>query len=221
MHNFLYWFLIFFIYSVIGWIVETISCFVYHKKLTDRGFLIGPYCPIYGTAAVSMLWILTNYKDDIVVLFAMAMVIASIVEYMTSYIMEKIFNARWWDYSDKTFNVNGRICLINSLAFGFLGVLLLFYVNPFIRNIVVSLSDKSFYIVSIVFLFVFIADLITSFKITINLKKTIQHIRKDNTDEISRKVKETLAESSKLFNRILSAFPNFQFLNKKKRKSKK
>lgn len=219
MYTFFYYFLIFFIYSFIGWCIEMISCSYHTKKIINRGFLIGPYCPIYGIASILMTSFLTNYKNDLLVLFIMATFICSILEYITSYLMEKLFKARWWDYSNKPFNVNGRVCLINSLYFGILGVLLISVIHPFIINIISSISNDYFYIITTFLFTVFLIDYITSFKITFTLKKSFQNLRKDSTEEISKKIKETISESSKLFTRILDAFPNLKPLNKKKKRS--
>lgn len=222
MNLFFYWFLVFFIYATIGWMLEMISTFIYTKKVTNRGFLIGPYCPIYGTAALLMIIFLGKYEHDLPVLFGMSFLLSSILEYITSYLMEKIFKARWWDYSDRTFNINGRICLKNCFFFGILGILLIAYVHPFIRASLFYLLDivpNYFYIIGFFCLFLFTIDLITSFKITIGLKKNLQNLRKDCTDEISKKVQETIATGSKSVQRLFKAFPNMKplKLNKKKK----
>lgn len=220
MTYFLYYFFIFFIYSVIGWCIEMVSTYLYHHKLVNRGFLIGPYCPIYGTAAVLMILLLDKYQNDLPVLFVMAVVISSILEYLTSYVMEKIFKARWWDYSKRSFNVNGRICLTNCFAFGFLGVAVVAFVHPVIESIVSSIKTPYFYVLSTFCFTVFLIDFITSFKITLTLKERIANLKKDSTEEISKKVREKIQESSKLFYRILEAFPNLKpLVRKKKRKN--
>ena len=112
------YFLLFIIYAVIGWCMEVICKLIQYKKFVDRGFLIGPYCPIYGVGALLITFFLNKYVQDPVVLFVMAVVVCGILEYLTSYFMEKIYHARWWDYSSKKFNINGRICLSNLIAFG-------------------------------------------------------------------------------------------------------
>ena len=129
---FLYYFLLFIIYSFLGWCIESLYCMIRQRKVVSRGFLIGPYCPIYGWAALIMILLLQRYLNDPIVLFVMGAVIASIIEYITSLFMEKIFHARWWDYSHIKFNVNGRICLTNSVLFGLLCIVLLYIVNPYI-----------------------------------------------------------------------------------------
>ena len=111
MENLQMYFLFFIIYSFLGWIIEVILCSIIEKKIVDRGFLIGPICPIYGCGAVIITLALSSYKDDWIVVFCMAVILAGALEYFTSYAMEKIFHARWWDYSNNKFNINGRICL--------------------------------------------------------------------------------------------------------------
>ncbi len=220
MENFLYWFLIFIIYSFFGWIIETTLVLVKNRKFVNRGFMIGCYCPVYGVSALLMIFFLSKYKDDALVLFILSVFISSSIEYITSYIMEKIFKARWWDYSKKLFNVNGRICLVNSLFFGIFGILLICYVHPFISNLVSSLSSEYFYVLSASLLTLFIIDFINSFKITFRLKKSFQNLKKDSTEEISKRVREALISSSKMFDRVLLAFPNFKPLIKKKERKK-
>lgn len=109
-------FLLFIIYSITGWIIEVIATYPDTKCFVNRGFFIGPYCPIYGNCAIAMIFLLHNVTNPIL-LFVLSILICSVGEYVTSYAMEKIFHARWWDYSKNRFNLNGRICLVNSLAF--------------------------------------------------------------------------------------------------------
>lgn len=218
MTKFLFYFFIFFIYSISGWIIEMTFSSIYHKKIVDRGFLIGPYCPIYGVAAILMIIFLQKYKGDLIVLFVMAVVISSILEYSISYMMEKLFKARWWDYSTRPFNINGRICLLNCFAFGFLGIILIEFVHPFVENLVLSIPSSYFYWTTGFCFGIFCIDFVASFLMTLKLKETIQYLKKDNTEEISKKVREKIAGSSKLLRRILSAFPNLTPLSQKKKK---
>ena len=130
-----FYFLLFISYSVIGWIMETILKTIEYKKFVNRGFLIGPYCPIYGCGALLMTFLLQGYVHDPIVLFVFNIIICSILEYSTSYIMEKIFKARWWDYSYTKYNINGRICLDTMIPFGLLGLLMMYVINPFIYTV--------------------------------------------------------------------------------------
>ena len=105
------------------------------KRFINRGFLIGPYCPIYGCGAVLITLLLQKFVNDPITLFVYGIIICSILEYTTSFIMEKLFNARWWDYSTKKFNINGRICLETMIPFGLLGLAIVYIINPFFLKI--------------------------------------------------------------------------------------
>ena len=111
------YFFYFILYSIIGWGYETAMCSVRDRAFVTRGFLNGPYCPIYGVGAVLFLSLLGNEKSSVLI-FIFGAMIASAVEYLTSFAMEKAFGARWWDYSDYKFNLNGRVCLGAAAVFG-------------------------------------------------------------------------------------------------------
>lgn len=199
------YFVLFIVYSFIGWIMEIIWTLATERKLINRGFLIGPYCPIYGCGCLLLIILLDRYKNDIVVLFIMSIIICSVLEYFTSYLMEKIFKARWWDYSHYKFNLNGRICVQTMVPFGVLGVLVVYFLNPFL----VSNININSIIVSII-LFLFIVDIIISFSVISNLRSTITNIASDNTEEITKRVKEVLIKKSILHKRLVKAFPSFK-----------
>lgn len=199
-------FLLFLIYSFLGWIMEMVVCYFATKKWVDRGFLIGPICPIYGSGCLLIILLLNKYLEDPLVLFVMAMLICSLLEYFTSYIMEKLFKARWWDYSHKKYNINGRICLDNILAFGILGLLMMFVINPFVVKMLGYISTNILNIVSLVLFIVFVVDLVVSLKIISGFKNVAKSIHKDSTEEITKKVKEILSKRGKLYKRLVSAF---------------
>ena len=218
MYTFSYYFLLFFLYSFIGWLIEIADVLIEEKELTNRGFFIGPYVPIHGAGALTIILYTSQYKDNPLTVFLLAFIICSVLEYITSYLMEKLFNARWWDYSNFKFNLNGRICLRNSVLFGVLGLLLIYTINPFISNIIEIIPTKITIIISLILFILFTADIIISFKITGKLKKTFNNmnIKKDNTTEIKEKVFKTLKENKKhLQIRILKSFPNLNLRNKK------
>ena len=161
---FKYYFSLFIIYSFIGWTMEVVWNLFTDKKLVNRGFLIGPYCPIYGVGCLLLIILLGRFKSDPVLLFFMSIIVCSILEYSTSYIMEKLFKARWWDYSEYKFNLNGRICAATMIPFGILGVLVVYYLNPFVSKFV-PFNDIFFYITFILFTM----DFVVSFGIIENL----------------------------------------------------
>ena len=147
--------LLFFIYSIGGWLMEVIGKLIEKRKFVNRGFLIGPYCPIYGHGAILITILLQKYIDDPIALFIMGVVVCSILEYLTSYFMEKIFHARWWDYSRYKFNINGRICLLYSVFWGLLGILWIKKLYPRIASVILYIPNK-FGKITVWILFVFI-----------------------------------------------------------------
>ncbi len=201
-------FLIFFSYSVLGWITECISCSLDRRKfIYDRGFLIGPYCPIYGMGGVAVYLILSNYQNDPVVLFVLGAVGASILEYITSYLMEKLFHARWWDYSNKRFNLEGRVCLQNAVLFGILGMIFTYLVNPYLTKFLKSISENNLIIIGIIAFIIFLIDIIVTLNIMTKLKLKVSTIKKDSTSEIDKQVREFLASYKFFIKRIFTAFP--------------
>ena len=199
-------FLLFIIYSFLGWCMEMVVCYFATRKWVNRGFLIGPICPIYGWGCLLIILLLKRYLDDPLVLFVMSMVLCSLLEYYTSYLMEKLFKARWWDYSHKKYNINGRICLDNILAFGILGLLMMYFINPFVVKMLGFVSTKVLNIVVIVIFVIFLVDNIVSLKVISGFKKVAKSIHKDSTEEITKKVREILSSQGKLYRRLVSAF---------------
>ena len=212
-------FLLFIVYSITGWIIEVIATYPDTKCFVNRGFLIGPYCPIYGNCAIAMIFLLHNVTNPIL-LFVLSILICSVGEYVTSYAMEKIFHARWWDYSKNKFNLNGRICLVNSLAFGVLGLLLIKFVNPFVVGLITNLSPAMMNVLFYTILTLFIIDNVISFKVIFKIKNmSIKYVHLDNTKEITEKVKKILSNNI-LAKRLFKAFPNIRFKFNLKEKMK-
>ncbi len=207
------YFLLFMIYAMIGWICETICCSICQRKLVlNRGFLIGPYCPIYGYGALFLIFLLKKYMNDPIALFIMSALGASVLEYVTSYIMEKLFKARWWDYSKKSFNINGRICLQNSVLFGILGLTIMYIINPFFTKYLQGLSLFSLLLITIILLIIFLTDNIISFLIMFQIRSNTTLLLQDSTESISKQVKEILSKNRILKTRLLNAFPHATIL---------
>ena len=204
------YFFLFIIYSFIGWFVEVVGIIIQERKFVNRGFLIGPYCPIYGCGGHDINKFLSKYLNDPITLFVMAIFICGILEYSTSYIMEKLFKTRWWDYSNYRFNINGRICLETLWAFGALACIVMYFINPSLINFIKSIPTTLYNILFYVLLIIFLVDNIVSFKIVSNLKATAKNIRKDSTEEMSKYVREVLSKKSILVKRLIKAFPNLQ-----------
>lgn len=202
-------FLLFIIYSFIGWIMEVIVKFVEKKRFINRGFLIGPLCPIYGYGAILILLLLRPYKRSVILLFFMAILICSFLEYMTSFVMEKLFKTRWWDYSDVKYNINGRICLNTMLPFGVLGVVVFFIVNPFIKYLLSFISYDILKIVAILLFAMYLIDNIITFFIINKYRDSITNIEKDSTEEIV-KIREKFMKKGFLYSRLIKAFPTMK-----------
>lgn len=160
----------FFFYSFIGWFFESCYCSIRPKKWINRGFLRGPVCPIYGTGGLVMMICLVPlrhlteslYLNELLIFIAGA-ILCDIVEFMTSYIMEKLFNARWWDYSNKKFNIQGRICLTHTFYWGTCACLFVFILEPVMNLYLVGqVSEGSRNILTYIFLTVFALDLLAT-----------------------------------------------------------
>lgn len=203
------YFLLFFTYSVLGWIMEVIKTLIDNKKFVNRGFLIGPYCPIYGYGVILLTILLKKYQSDIPATFIFSILICGTLEYFTSYFMEKIFHARWWDYTNRKFNINGRICLETLLPFGIMGCLILYIVNPAFLGVYSKIPNIALHIICGILFIVYIVDNIISGKIVLNLKEISLNV-KDNTEEISKKVREIISKKSILHRRLVEAFPNIK-----------
>lgn len=220
MNEIYYYFLLFLIYSFIGWLIEVIGKLIEKHKFINRGFLIGPICPIYGHGCILMILTLSRYKDNPLTLFIYAIFICSLLEYFTSYFMEKIFKARWWDYSAKKYNINGRICLETVVPFGILGCLVMYVLNPITFKYLNMLSNSMLNIISAICFTIFITDNIVSYNVISSFTKTVKTINvgkiKDNTEEITKKVREVLIGKSFFNKRLMEAYPNLQAKIKEK-----
>ena len=145
----------------------------------------------------------------------MSIIVCSISEYITRYVMEKLFKARWWDYSKYKLNLNGRICLQNSLLFGLLGVVLIKYINPHVFNFISNIPSNIINILFYTILIIYVCDFIVSFKIIMKVKNmSVRYVNLDNTKEITEKIK-TILSNKLLTRRIIKAFPNIKFNIKK------
>lgn len=224
MFNFYEIILLFFIYAFIGWLFEVILSVFEHHKFINRGFLIGPWLPIYGfggfiaTLGFSKMPIdIEKNLVNIIIIFVSTTVLCSILEYFTSWLMEKLFGNRWWDYSNIKFNLNGRICLLCSLGFGFGCTGALMFLNPFLRTVFdkINLAPRAIYGIDIMLLFLIFIDVMVSFKIINNFKNISNNIVEDSTDKITQMVKKTIINNyNTLYRRLIDAFPNIQINNK-------
>ncbi|MBU3159543.1 putative ABC transporter permease [Clostridium frigoris] len=159
----------FIIYSFMGWCLETVYATIRKKEFVNRGFLTGPFCPIYGFAILSIIVLLKPIENNYIFLFLGSIFLTSIIEYITGYVLETAFDSTWWDYSDEPHNLHGRICLKFSILWGFISILILKVLHPYIEHIV-GLIPKNpgiflFYITLLYFILDFIITILTILKL--------------------------------------------------------
>ena len=208
------YFLYFIIYSMIGWFMEVCVSLWNKHKFINRGFLIGPYCPIYGWGSLAIILVVGQNTSDVLAVFLKAILICSLLEYFTSYFMEKIYNVRWWDYSNKKFNINGRICLETMVPFGILALLIIYVVHPIIIKFVGLLSPLALIIVSTLIFIIYFVDNVISTFILFKIKGKIKSEKKDNTEKIKKYIEKWFQDNSVLYRRIKNAFPKFEIFKK-------
>lgn len=178
---------IFVTYSFIGWILESLYKSILQKRIVNSGFLIGPFCPIYGYGALIMYYALESLKNNIIILFMVSFIILSIWEYIVGVLLELVFKAKYWDYSDKFCNINGRVCLLNSCFWGVLGCVFILVLNPFIYDV----ASKVPALYMIIFLVTSSTYIIVDTIITaVNIIKT--NIRIGKFEEIEEEVRKRI-----------------------------
>ena len=202
--------LLFFAYSFLGWCIEvTLKYFQFHRFI-NRGFLTGPWLPIYGSGAVLITLAvngLAPLESSVGTTFALSFVLCGTVEYGTSYVMEKRFHARWWDYSQKPMNLHGRVWIGNLVLFGLGGVLIIEVLDPLLLGLIGSLSLLRRQILTGALGTVFLADYIMSHFVLKLVKTGVERSEADNTEEISREIRLLLRDRSVFHRRFAEAYP--------------
>lgn len=213
-----YYFLMFFICSVLGWIMEVTCKLIQFHRFINRGFLLGPYCPIYGFGAVLVAATLESFSVHPLAVFGLAVLLCGILEYFTSWAMEKLFHARWWDYSKKKFNINGRVCLNTLIPFGLLGLTMVYLIKPFCFKLFESFSPLLTEVLCISLAVILLADTVISSNVLVKIRRSAGNQTGDSTEAITKNVREELMKRSVLLRRLLRAFPYAQMYNAEIRK---
>ncbi len=198
--------LLFTIYSFIGWVCETCCCSFLAKKFVNRGFLNGPFCPVYGFGALIAVFLLSPFTDTMpfpgnyIVLYLAGTVLMSILEYFTGFLLEKLFHTKWWDYSDRKFNLKGRVCLGNALLFGLMAILVMEFVHPAVMRLLGFLPFLLSAVLAAVLFIYFIADCCITVRTILQLNGKLAQLQQV-LDEIKEKTEtakqERLAEFQK------------------------
>ena len=176
---------------------------------------MGPWCPIYGFGAVFISLLLSRHAEDPLAVFGLAILICGILEYSASYMLEKIFHARWWDYSTKKFNLNGRVCADTLLPFGLLGLLLVYAITPVMFSCFDLLSETMIQIICLSLSLLFLADITISTTTLVKIRVHAGKLNGDSTEKITNEVRSVLAEKSALVRRMMRAFPEARLYNGK------
>ena len=179
----------FIIYSFFGWVMESIVRSISEKRIINTGFLKGPVCPIYGIGAIIMFLFLNRFEDRLILLFFISIIILTLWEYIVGFLLEKTFNMKYWDYSDQKFNYKGRICLVNSICWGILGVVFVKFIHPFVESVITKIDVKLVYYIFLILGLVMMIDFISTVVKIKNIKETLDKIEKINK-EIIEKLKE-------------------------------
>lgn len=167
------WFFFFYFYCFVGWCIESTYVSIKTKQLTNRGFMRGPFLPLYGSGAIMMLVVSMPFQDNIFMVYVAGCIGATILEYVTGVTMEALFKVRYWDYSNNKFNFQGHICLGTSLSWGFLTILMTEVVHVPVERFVLSIPDMVLKVVTYVLSMVIFADFALSFKAAIDLRDVL------------------------------------------------
>ena len=184
--------------------MEVLCKLIQFKRFINRGFLIGPWCPIYGFGTVMITLLLSKFTEDPFAVFGLAILLCGTLEYLTSYIMEKAFHARWWDYSTKKFNLNGRVCADTLIPFGILGLGMVYYVKPFLFKLYGLLTITAMHIVSVSLIVLFLVDTALSSITLLRIRHNAANLEGDSTEAITNAVRNALTAQPALVRRILN-----------------
>src|SRR5574344_434655 len=167
------WVLYFFIYCFIGWIWETAYVSLKSGHFENRGFMNGPFLPIYGSGAIIMLFVSLPVKNSVILVFIFGSIAATLLELFTGMAMESLFHVRYWDYSYRKIQYKGHICLVSSIAWGFFSCLLVYFIHKPIEGLVLSIDEGIGQLIAIIVTICATADFATSFKTALELKNML------------------------------------------------
>lgn len=204
-YNIFQWLFFFYFYCFFGWCFESTYVSLKQKKLVNRGFMRGPFLPLYGTGAIMMLVVSMPFQDNVFLTYLAGVVGATILEYITGVTMEALFKVRYWDYSNQPFNFQGQICLGSSIAWGFLTILMTRVVHKPIETFVLSIPMNVLTIVTCIITIYIVADFTLSFKAAMDLRDILVKMEK---------AKEEMARIQRRLD-VLVAFSNEEKEEKK------
>ena len=191
------WLFYFFIYAFVGWCVEVSYAAFVHGKFVNRGFLSGPICPIYGFGVCFVVLCLSPLKRNPFLLYIGAVLLTSVLEFVTGWLLERFFNQKWWDYSNSKFNLKGYVCLGFSLLWGVGCIAVLYLAHPAVEALVGLIPVLFGRIILAIFLTVFIVDFIGTLAGVLRFKKTISLVHEfdDKLHDISDRIGENISDT--------------------------
>ena len=192
-HTVAQWLLYFFFYCFVGWVWETCYVSIRKREWVNRGFLRGPWLPIYGFGAVLILIFTFPVRNSLWLTYLVGMIGATVLEYVTGTVMEAVFHVRYWDYSDQPLNVHGHICLGVSLGWGVFSLLMVRVIHQPVTALLQRLPEPAVLVLDAVLLALFAADVVTSVKAALNLKKLLAKVEEGiaHFQELERKARES------------------------------
>ena len=202
--------LLFFVYAIAGWCMEVILKYRQFHRFINRGFLTGPWLPIYGFGAVLITLgvnAIAGVEHSVGTTFLISFFLCGTVEYVASWIMEKRFHARWWDYSQKPMNLNGRVWIGNLILFGLAGVGIEYVANPLLFKLFDRISLRARAIIACVLLVVIAADYVVTHFVLKLVKTGVETSEADNTEQISKEVRLLLSDRNYFYSRFADAYP--------------
>lgn len=206
----------YFVFSVLGWIWESIYCTIKERKWQNRGFLYGPLCPIYGFGSIVALLVYDLISFGIIHQLSWWMILiigfffSMVLEYPTSYILEKLFHARWWDYSDLPLNINGRTCVITSLGFGIGAIIIMNYLIPSYEQVLVIIPASIIAISCVIFVAIHSSDITLTISHLTNFQKNIDEMEEIFQSKMTETVDKIFERRSKLYGKTLSRIASFK-----------
>ena len=211
-----YLFQCFFIYAFLGWCTEVAFAAFKERRFVNRGFLNGPICPVYGFGVVAVIHFLTPLRSNLLLLYLGSAILVTAIEWLTGFILEKVFHNKWWDYSNRFLNINGRICLLYSVFWGVLTLFLIKIINPKIDILIAKIKDKiSIKKLKLIILIVIIFLAIDCIATCYAQKQFVNRMIVENDIEVENKEKVIENYNKTYNNKVLSDFIN-TFWNDKK-----
>ncbi len=192
------WLFFFYFYCFFGWCFESTYVSFKSRKLVNRGFMRGPFLPLYGSGAIMMLIVSMPFQDNVILTYLAGVAGATVLEYITGVTMEALFKVRYWDYSNQRFNFQGHICLSSSIAWGFLTILMTRIVHRPVEQFVMSIPGNVLFPLTMLLTVYIVVDFTLSFKAAIELRDLLVKMQKvkDEVERLQRRLDVIIAFSN-------------------------